>query len=291
MFLGGGILCKNKVIFYSCLVALSATSTVGIVCIENSKSTFSSWGRQIGGLFSNASSYLSFSTDSVTPALIQAGTQIASVVTTHMWPFLTSSVGAFANLRTTYTDFFGSIKHFLMSLVDSEIFYRIFQNLHMKLWNVTSFFVSGGASSDFIALFKNQELSNTLKVGKFLLGLPLDGNNNFKAKPNVFNYLLLKWMDDPSKITKKFKSLSDSIKKLTNNSSSGGGSGGTSSALSGSGTYELEIPTLEQFLNIEKQHIESWWKLFWGGEVVAKIKGQTDVVGGLRSWLFNLWTW
>lgn len=293
MFVSGGAFQANKIGF-GCLVLLGSVSVAGIAELEIQKQLLSTWGKSIGGWFSqilNNSSQQTQDTGSpVTFSQIAfpftyVWGQVSGPVST-AWPYVTFG---FEQIKSSFGDLWGALKSFLKSLFEPDIFNNIFKDLHLRIWRVLSFAFSGGSGREnFIGLFSSEKKEATQIAAKFLLGMEQKGSKYFKADKKVFSFLLLQWMFNPKKVTEKFERLSKTIKNLVKKAEAhetGGSSSGSEESQSPTHTYTLTVPTVKQYLDVEEGLPEIFFNLMWMGEVASKIKTGKDLTLESKSWV------
>ncbi|AFN65020.1 hypothetical protein WEN_01105 [Mycoplasma wenyonii str. Massachusetts] len=258
---------------------LGSASVAGVAVGDNKGSWFNSIGTKFQEIFSGGGggSGSSSSSSGQTNGLVAAWGWVSQAGQSVFDWAIKPAAQAFTQIPQTYTNWWTGLKTFFSSLVKREMYTLFFEKFHTKIYNTLSFFLSGGQSRQtFIDLFKTESLQNTLKVGKFLLGTSdPEWKGKFKAGQDVFNYLLFNWLNEPEKVTKKFKKLSDRIASQTsaikNASQNSTSSGSTSSTKPEETVYTLEKDTLREYLDL-KDTLDDWWISGWMLEVAAKIK-------------------
>ncbi|RAO95365.1 hypothetical protein DNK47_00755 [Mycoplasma wenyonii] len=273
-------------IAYGCIVALGTIATAGMAEIEIHGKVFSKWIKSFSETIKagmvNALPQQQQSgpvtSETIFYPFTFVGSEVAKI-SKSVWPFFSELPSTLKLLQASWKEVFGSIWNLISNLVDREIFSKIFDNIHTKIWNITSFFLSGSGNGErdkFIGLFKGDKMTSTFSVLGFLLGQEIGKSKYFKAKPNVFNYLLLSWMDKPKEVTKKIEKFSTTIKNLSEKLNGSNG---------GSSPYELDIPTVKEYLETSEELGETLFEVFWPLEVRSTIKNGSQKNDQQRSWL------
>lgn len=297
----GQLFLKKSFIGYGCLVLLGSVSVAGISELELKHRVFSKWVEKISQNIQDkiqssksASTQNQITTQQVFAPFIIAGQAVSSAAET-IWPYVTGTIDVLKSFKANIAGWFAGIKSFFKSLLEPEIFKLVFKNLHKKIWQLLIFMIVGadGARDQFVKLFGKDKKEKTLQAAQLLLGMTNEKNKNFRAKPEVFNFLLLKWLDNPKKVTGKFDRLSESIDKLfeklktqnENGESGPGGGNGGGGEVDEKKVYELDIRTTNEYLETAEGLPEQIYNLVWGAEVFSKITEGLDYTNRAKSWV------
>ncbi|RAO95364.1 hypothetical protein DNK47_00750 [Mycoplasma wenyonii] len=292
----GQLFGRKSVIGYGCLVLLGSVATAGVAEVEITNQTFSKWIKQtIQGIqdgmssSSSASAVQTVTADQVFHPFTVAGKAVAEAATT-VWPYITMGVVALPTLFKSWETLWAQIKSLVSSLIKPQIYKELFKDLHLKIWKTLSFAVAGGdGRSKFFGLFGESNKKSTLSGLTFLFGSHLEKNKKFRAKPEVFPYILMRWFTEPTKVTEKFEKLTKKIEKFTEQLNKGAEtSSSDSSDSNGAYVYELGIPTVRDYIDVESGWKETVFELMWATEVMTKIKTGVDVTGGSKTWISTL---
>lgn len=100
----------------------------------------------------------------------------------------------------------------------------------------------------------------------------------------------MRWFTEPTKVTDKFEKLTKKIEEFTQkiNKVTQPPQEEEEDSSNDTYVYELGIPTVRDYIDVEDGWKEAVFNLMWATEIMTKIKTGVDVTSGSKTWISTL---